>query len=157
MPDAAEPITEASYIDAPRNARIQALHNYWETLRGGRAMPARGDIDPTQIPSLLPNIVMYDVGADGGYTVRLVGEEVINFIGRNATGGPAGGSMPARSAEMVAAILDAVVGERAPKFRAGKAHWAPDKSYRDFEACFLPLSADGESVNIVLCGIIFPR
>jgi hypothetical protein len=157
MPDVAAPITEAAYIDAPRDARIQALHDYWKALRGSRAMPARGDVDPTQIPSLLPNIVMYDVAASGGYKVRLVGEEVINFIGRNATGGPAGESMPPRSAEMVAAILDAVVADRAPKFRAGKAHWAPDKSYRDFEACFLPLSADGESVNIVLCGISFPH
>ena len=72
-------------------------------------------------------------------------------------GAPLAPGMPPRAAEMTIEILDAVTGERMPKFRAGKAHWHPDKGYRDFEACFLPLSADGESVNIVLGGISFPR
>ena len=81
----------------------------------------------------------------------------MNFVGRSATGSPAGAMMPARSAEAMIKVLDAVTVERAPRFRAGKAHWQPDKTYRDFEACFLPLSADGETVNIVLGGISFPR
>ena len=58
---------------------------------------------------------------------------------------------------MMLKILDAVTSERAPKFRAGKTHWQLDKTYGDFEACFLPLSADGETVNIVLGAISFPR
>jgi len=121
-------------------------------------MPARADFDPTEIPALLPHIIMYGVAPEGGgYTVRLVGEEVVRFVGRNAAGGPAGATMPPRAAEMLIQILDTVTAERAPKFRAGKAHWHPDKNYRDFEACFLPLSADGETVNIVLGGISFPR
>lgn len=156
MPDAAEPITEAAYIEAPRDPRIKALYDYWNGLRRDRAMPARADIDPAGIPKLLPYVIMYDVKAEGGYAIRLVGEEVVNFVGRNATGGPAGTVMSARSAEMIVQILDTVTRERAPRFRAGKAHWHPGKAYRDFEACFLPLSADGESVNIVLGGITFP-
>jgi hypothetical protein len=150
-------VTEAAYIHAPRDPRIKALYAYWDGLRRGRAMPARVDFDPTAIPALLPNIIMYDVTASGLYTIRLVGEEVVNFVGRNRAGCAAGTGMPPRAAEMTIEILDAVTGERMPKFRAGKAHWHPDKGYRDFEACFLPLSADGESVNIVLGGISFPR
>jgi len=156
MPQAAGSIAEAAFIAAPRDPRIQALYAYWEGARGGRAMPARADIDPAEIPALLPYIIMYDVAPGGGYTIRLVGEEVVRFVGRNATGSPAGSTMPRRSAEMVIKILDAVATERAPKFRAGKAHWHPDKNYRDFEACFLPLSADGATVNIVLGAISFP-
>jgi hypothetical protein len=157
MTETAEGVPEAAYIDAPRDPRIEALYEYWDGLRRGRAMPARADIDPVAIPALLPHIVMYDVTANGLYTIRLVGEEVVNFVGRNATGSPAGAIMPPRAAELIVKILDAVTSERAPKFRAGKAHWHPDKGYRDFEACFLPLSADGETVNIVLGGISFPR
>ena len=151
------PITEAAYIDAPRDPRIKALYDYWNALRRGRAMPSRADIDPIEIPALLPYIIMYDVGASGGYTVRLVGEEVVRFVGQNLAGHPAGSTMPPRSAEMMVKILDAVTSERAPKFRAGKTHWQLDKTYGDFEACFLPLSADGETVNIVLGAISFPR
>jgi hypothetical protein len=155
MPEAGS-ITEAGFIDTPRDPRTQALYAYWDGLRGDRAMPSRADIDPTRIPSLLPYIIMYDVAASGGHRVRLVGEEIVGFVGHNTTGGTVGAIMPPRSAEMMMKILEAVITERAPKFRAGKAHWHPDKSYRDFEACFLPLSADGATVNIVLSGISFP-
>jgi hypothetical protein len=64
--------------------------------------------------------------------------------------------MPPRAARTLIEILDAVTTDRAPKFRTGKAHWHPDKAYRDFEACFLPLSPDGENVNFVLAGVCFP-
>jgi hypothetical protein len=152
----AEAVSGAAYIEAPRDPRIKALYDYWDGLRRGRAMPSRADIDPMAIPALLPYVLMYDV-QPGGYTIRLVGEAVVDFVGRNGTGNPAGSMLPPRAAEQVVSILDTVTGERAPKFRAGKAHWQPDKDYRDFEACFLPLSIDGETVNIVLGGISFPR
>jgi len=157
MPYAGEPISEASFIDTPRDSRIKALFAYWNQVRGKRRMPTRADIDPAAIPRLLPHVFMYGVGSDGGYTIRLVGEDVVSFVGRNATGSPAGAIMPPRSVEVIVKILDAVTSERAPKFRAGKVHWLAAKSYRDYEACFLPLSADGESVNVVLGGLVFPH
>lgn len=157
MPDASGSISEASFIEAPRDSRIRALLAYWDGLRGDRLMPARADFDPTAIPALLPYVMMYGVGAEGDYTIRLVGEEVVQFAGRNAAGGPAGHTMPPRSAETLITILDAVRRERAPKFRFGKAHWHPDKDHRNFEACFLPLSPDGDSVNFILAGVTFPE
>ena len=157
MTRAANSITEAVFIDAPRDADLRALYEYWDGLRGDHAMPSRKDIDPTAIPKLLPYIIMYTVLArGGGYIVRLVGEEVVRFVGRDLTGQPAGSIMGPPASELIVKILDAVATERVPKFRAGKAHWQPDKSYRDFEACFLPLSSDGETVDIILGGIKFP-
>ncbi|MGH7093840.1 MAG: PAS domain-containing protein [Stellaceae bacterium] len=156
MPDAAGVVTEAAFIEAPRDSRMTALFAYWDGLRRGRAMPARADIDPVAIREFLPYVFMYSVARDRDYTIRLVGDEVVNFIGRNATGSPAGTIMPPRSAAMIVAIIDAVTGERAPKFRAGKAHWLAEKTDRDYEACFLPLSADGDSVDIVFGGVVFP-
>jgi len=148
-------VTEPVFIDEPRDPDLRALYEYWNTVRGDRSMPQRADIDPTTIPKLLPCILMYTVAPGGGYTIRLVGEEVVSFVGQNATGHPAGSALPPRAAEILIKVLDEVTMERVPKFRAGKAHWQPDKSYRDFEACFLPLSANGESVDIILCGIAF--
>ncbi len=156
MLGAANLIAGAGFIDAPRDADLQALYQYWDAMRGTRAMPRRADIDPVSIPKLLPYVIMYTVAPGGGYTVRLVGEEVVAFVGRNLTGQPAGSAMTRQSAETIVKILDAVATGRAPKFRAGKAHWHPDKTYRDFEACFLPLSADGETVDIILGGVKFP-
>jgi hypothetical protein len=156
MSETATTLIDAVFIDAPRDPGLQALCEYWNSRRRGRKMPARADIDPGKIPKLLPYIIMYNVVRDGAYTIRLVGEEVVRFVGRNATGQPAGSTMPPQAAAMITAILDSVASEQTPKFRAGKAHWHPEKAYRDYEACFLPLSADGETVNIILCGIKFP-
>lgn len=156
MTTAASSVTEACFIDAPRDPFLQALCQYWDSVRAGRVMPSRADIDPVKIPKLLPYIIMYNVVAGGGYVIRLVGEEVCQFVGRNTTGLPAGAIMTPRSAELMIEILHSVATEKAPKFRAGKAHWHQDKSFREFEACFLPLSSDGETVDIILGGIRFP-
>jgi hypothetical protein len=145
----------AAFIDGPRNPDLRALYEYWDKARNGRAMPQRSDIDPTQIPKLLPHLFMYDVVSGGGYKIRLIGEELRHFMGSKAVGQPAGSTMTPRGAEMIVKILDAVVAERVPKFRAGKAYWQADRTYRDFEGCFLPLSADGDTVNIVLGGVKF--
>jgi hypothetical protein len=151
-------ITEAAYIDAPRDADIRALFEYWDAIRGDRVMPSRQDIDPTAIPKLLPCVFMYTVVADGGgYTIRLAGEELLALVGSNPTGQPAGSTMTPRGAETLIKVLDAVRMERVPKFRAGKAYWQPNREFRDYEGCFLPLSSDGQTVNIIFGGIKFPR
>jgi hypothetical protein len=158
MTEDAEPTAtaEANFIDAPRDADLRALHQYWDSVRGTRAMPARADIDPARMARLLPHIIMYNVAPGGGFTTRLVGDEIVRFVGRNTTGQTPGVLMPPRAAATMTSILEAVATERVPKFRVGKAHWCPDKTHRDFEACFLPLSADGEIVNLILGGIKFP-
>jgi hypothetical protein len=148
---------DAFSLEAPRDSVIAALHRYWAALRRDRLMPSRADFDPAQIPKLLPYVILFNVEGRGGpYIVRLVGEEVQRFVGRNTTGLPAGSFMPPSAAATMIGILDAVATGRAPRFRAGKAHWHEDKSYRDFEACFLPLSSDGETVNIILGAVRFP-
>ena len=156
MTGAADSAPEAVFIDAPRDADLQALYEYWNTVRGDRPMPRRADIDPIEIPKLLPYIIMYNAVPGGGYTVRLVGEQVVRLNGIDGTGLQAGSIMTPRGAEMMTRILDAVATERVPKFRAGRAYWHPEKTYRDFEACFLPLSADGEIVDIILGGVKSP-
>ena len=145
----------ARFIDQPLDADLARLYGYWNAARGERAMPRREDIDPSAIPKLLPYLFMYDVMPNGGYSIRLAGEELVRFIGHNPRGQPAGSTMTAAGAAGIVAILDVVVGERVAKFRAGQAYWRPKATYRRFEGCFLPLSADEREVNIVLGGLKF--
>jgi hypothetical protein len=147
LPDA---VVDAHFLAEPRHPKIQLLYAYWQAQRGDRLMPSRADIDPIAIPKLLPHVLMYNVDGPGCYTVRLVGEAVQSFVGKNTTGLPAGSTMPRPAARMVIQILDDVVAERAAKFRSGKAHWHQEKGHREYEACFLPLSPDGDAVNIIL-------
>jgi hypothetical protein len=66
---------------------LGALH-YWESTRGARDIPARRDIDPTEIaPELLPYLMLLDVtDAGAGFRVRLAGTAVVARCGRDATG-----------------------------------------------------------------------
>jgi hypothetical protein len=124
-----------------RDPQMQALHTYWLAKCGARAMPAREDIDPSEIKP--PN----------RYRIRLVGTAVVDFLGREITGQMAGAHMPPDAERTMYRILDTVAETRAPVFRAGKAYWSSEKAFYDFEACFLPLSRDGRAVNLILSGV----
>ncbi|NBB82903.1 MAG: PAS domain-containing protein [Alphaproteobacteria bacterium] len=41
--------------------KLQGLLDYWQRRRGDRAMPARRDIDPTDIPTLLANVLVTEI------------------------------------------------------------------------------------------------
>lgn len=143
-------------IAGPSDPIVTRIHRYWSDKRGGRRMPSRADIDPAELGRLVLNVMLYDVEEPGKlYRVRLVGGAIVDFHGVNATGEIAGTFMPPTSAAQTIEILNAVVANRAPRFRAGFAHWSRDKSYRQFEACFLPLSPDDDRVDKILAGIAF--
>jgi hypothetical protein len=144
---------EVVFIDAPRDPDLQALHAYWDSLRRGRTMPLRADFDPTKVPKLLRYIVLYTVDGASRYATRLVGDAIQEFAPHYVAGKALGSILSEHSAAIMTQVLDAVVAERAPKYRRGKTHWLKDLTHREFEACFLPLSRDGSEVNIIVGGI----
>ncbi len=100
--------------------------------------------------------MIWNVGKSAGqHSIRLVGENIVRFVGRNNTGESATIEMPEDAAAIKNAVLDQVAETRSPRFRIGKTFWHREKSYRDFEACYLPLSPDGEAVDMILGGITF--
>lgn len=152
------PATDAAAHDlaAPQDPVLVRIFEYWHAKRAGRPMPRRADLDPPiELRALASHIMLYDVLGPGQFRVRLVGQAIVEFSGYDATGKPAGVSMPPRASAITIEILDTVAARREPRFRGGFAHWHRDKSYRRFEACFLPLSSDGESVDIILAGVTF--
>jgi hypothetical protein len=119
-------------------------------------MPARSDISPAQMKSVLGDIMMWNVGRGGApHVIRLVGENIVRFVGRNNTGETATFGMPADAVAAMNGVIDTVAAARAARFRTGKAFWLREKAYRDFEACYLPLSADGQTVDMILGGVVF--
>jgi hypothetical protein len=61
---AANSITEAVFVDAPRDADVQAPNEDWDGLRGGRAISSSQDMVPTVISNLLPSIIIVGDGGD---------------------------------------------------------------------------------------------
>ncbi len=79
LPDAApEEITDPILSD---------LYDYWSGLRRNGALPARSDLDPTDIPKLLPYIILaecYDAGRRIRF--RLTGSDIAFVQGADLTG-----------------------------------------------------------------------
>lgn len=141
---------------APQAPILVRLFEYWDGKRAGRLMPSRADIDPTELRALVLNVMLYDVVEPGRlYRIRLVGQAIVDFVGANNTGKMAGDGMPPGAARSMVEILNSVVTRRAPRFRVGSAYWHRAKAHRRFEACFLPLSSDGETVDKILAGNVF--
>src|SRR5271165_4002420 len=61
------------------------LYAYWQAKRGARLMPARSDIDPADIPALLPYVMLIEK-AGNQFLYRLVGSGVVREVGHDATG-----------------------------------------------------------------------
>ena len=78
---------EASEVASPiTEPRLRQVYDYWRCKATGRAMPRRADIDPTEIPKLLPDVMLVDVLPQGRYRYRLIGTENSVAHGMNATG-----------------------------------------------------------------------
>lgn len=78
---------EDKLIAELRSPMLQEALAYWRSKCGDRAMPARADIDPLDIPRLLPNIILFDVlPPDRRLKVRLVGTFVVDMFGGDYTG-----------------------------------------------------------------------
>jgi hypothetical protein len=69
------------------SAKAGRLYDYWDSLRAGRKMPSRRDIDPTEIWPLVPNIHLSDWFTDPDrIRYRLAGTELVATIGREISG-----------------------------------------------------------------------
>jgi hypothetical protein len=147
---------EVHQMDRPQDADIEQLYGLWLAKRGGRTVPARGDLDPAAFRRLLPNIMLVDVLPPPDiYRVRLSGEAINEFYGGSIAGRTPRGYLSADGIQVVAGLTRALVEQRQPIFRAGRVHWQSDKTYKLFESCLLPLAADGETVDMVLAAIKF--
>jgi hypothetical protein len=63
------------------------LYDYWIACSGARAMPERGNINPAEIPRLLPYVSLIDVDSDLERSrVRLAGTRLRDVYDREITG-----------------------------------------------------------------------
>jgi hypothetical protein len=127
------------------------LFDYWLRLAGSRSMPARSDLDPLKVPSLLPSIGLIDV-RDGleQAAFRLAGTRLHDIYGQEITGKSAREVFAGQQAEYWRRVHDRVTGRGLPLHGvvAGPAEG------RDHVVLFwlrLPLSDDGGRVDRILC------
>jgi hypothetical protein len=140
-------------IDALKSygANLQAIYAYWLAKRGGRAMPRRSDLDPTEIPPhLLPGVMLVDVVPDPRrYVYRLVGTMEAEVRGYDPTGKSVGEAYFGEDVEDAMKCYDRVVETRAPVLDP-QPFLERRRGYRGAESLFLPLSNDDVAVNMIL-------
>ena len=128
---------------------------YWEGKRRGRAMPSRGDIDPAEIVSFLPYVILVDVVPDERrFVYRLVGTADVQVRGHDPTGKSVIEGFFGPSVEDALSCYDRVVATKAPvldpvPFTATNGRYATE------ETIFLPLSDDGVNVNKIIVFFAF--
>jgi len=125
------------------------LYRYWLSKRGNRAIPARKDIDPAEIPALLPYLVLVDKQG-GKLRYRLAGSAIVREVGIDPTGSLVG-SYVSHDPSSVAAFQ--TMGEHVltghPYLAAGLYEVKPGVVH-NFLVLLLPMSDDGTNVNMVL-------
>ena len=132
------------------HSSLRNLYDYWNSRRGTRAMPARGDLDPVDLKAVLPLLMLIDVVPDERrYVYRLVGTREVEMRGSDPTGKAIKDAYYAESAEESTWYLDHVVRTREPVLYRGTYQPLSTRTQRE-DVLFLPLSKDGETVNMIM-------
>lgn len=143
--------------------RIRRFWDYWNAKRGARPMPSRRDIEPTEIPDLLPYIVLTEVLQEAPFLrYRLVGTKQVAVRGHDPTGEPVRGHYIGHHEgdyedEVLLNYRIVIEGKRfVYDYRSTLGPPRDDGSFgrqpvREIGTLLLPLSSDGSSVDMVFC------
>lgn len=134
--------------------KLQVLLSYWSRKKGSRIAPARGELWPEEIVSLLPYVMLIDlVGPEKRLRYRLIGTELDRLFGRSMTGRfldemDYNGLQALVVADYAKVAQDAEPSWTRWKFLTGQGRLI------EYERVALPLSRDGLTVDMLLVGIV---
>jgi hypothetical protein len=130
-----------------RSDRCRTLLRYWNRLRGARAMPKPDEIDPVDLKSILPHIMMVGISYDPFRAFyRLVGTEIVRFAKRDFTGCYLDSLVFPDHPKDGTIFYKEVVEARCPGF--GITYWIVEGTApRWIEFLICPLSSDGNTID----------
>jgi len=143
------------------DGRLQALYEHWVNRRRGRPMPSRADIDPIEIPAAAwPHTMLLDVVREDGalrFRYRRVGEVFWTGLGREAKGAMVDELLPETGGyrEYIVGIYRELVECRRPIYTENHLTLRGDNEPMLAKRVSLPLSKDGDAVDMILGGHVF--
>jgi hypothetical protein len=143
------------------NDDLRALCELWLAKKGTRLMPGRSDFDPGDIPGRLwPMVMMLDVCRDDDrirFRYRRVGMRFVDAFGRDPTGLFMDDVLPAPSehGEYVIGLYLQAVTTRRPIYSENIFTVIEGAYPKLTRRLILPLSRDGETVDMALVGHAF--
>ncbi len=136
-------------------ASLHEILRIWQDLAGSRPMPARADFHPRIFLRHLPDIALVDVQREPlRVRYRLVGTNITRAVGRELTGQWYDRLYPPQIMAQVERVYTWIVTHRRPLRTTGMALFF-DRQMYSYEVLNLPLSAEGEAVDMVLAAMKF--
>jgi hypothetical protein len=131
--------------------KIGRLHDYWERIRTPGCLPSRKDFDPAAVSWLLPNIWLIDVvRPEIRFRYRLVGTAVVAAQAVDRTGRYLDEEVCDFAGSQTFADLQKVLqGKVSRRLGAADLTIHPSRIHT-IDRIFLPLAADGRTVDMVL-------
>ena len=146
-----EPLRMEMVSEKLRSARLRALVRYWNEKRQNRPMPARDEIDPIEIPNLLPIALIADTtGAEP--RIRLLGSETTNAYGREMSGQLIGEVEFGEFTQFWREAFSLVRQSGAPVSAAGT--FRSPTELCSVEVALMPLAHDGLSLSHIFGGLV---
>ncbi len=140
----------------PRDV-IEKAMAYWECIRAEVPMPRRGNLDPVDIPKLLPFVMLVDVFARPlDFRFRLIGTEIDAIIADNYRGRRFSTIPHMANGNGIWAQYEAVVRTRRPLIAAVN-YVGADRYVRAISHCLMPLSEDRKTVNMIFVVVEIAR
>ena len=130
---------------------------YWESKVIDGRIPSRSDIDPLDIPELLPQIILLDVSqTPWDFRFRLIGTNVVYHLTEDWTGSWFSkiGHMAAPS-NIFTACVD--VASSLQPLRNQTPYVGPHANFISSDDVILPLSDDGKTVDKLLVFVEYFR
>ncbi|MDF1735524.1 MAG: PAS domain-containing protein [Minwuia sp.] len=126
----------------------------WQSLRtssDGR-IPHRQTFSPMDLVSILPSLAVVDVLQDGtAFRYRLVGSQIVEIAGRNATWLMLDGDLYGTERSRMIAPYRSVVRERAPVQTRSQVLFAD--TWHASDNLFVPFTTTGDAVDQIIVSV----
>ncbi len=134
---------------------LRDLYLYWQDKWQGHRMPTRADIEPLEMPALLPLVYLVDVetGVDPErgplrFRFRLIGTRIVGWFGRDLTGQYVDESFAPRYREAATTGLPLY-----DVLDKGGADGAPGGRHGFYQRLLMPLAGDDGEIEMLLGGV----
>ncbi len=151
------------FANTLRDDRHRRACSYWRSKSPEGRLPGRRDIDPLEVPDLLPWLTLIDVVWEGGedgegkrlrLRCRLIGTEVVDRFGRDITGFYAEEAYPEDYLAQALETYGAIIESRRPQLSR---HQIPieGREHAEYDRLILPLAGDGDRVDMFMICFAF--
>ena len=137
--------------------RLRRLLQDWNSWRRGREFPSRADVKPELIKYMLGGIVLLDVSYDPlQFRYRLMGAALAARRGHDLTGKPLEANPDPELRAGLIRLNTTVIQTRRPQTHEYRIHSEVTGRAYNYDALNMPLSEDGETINMIFSGSAYP-